>query len=453
MSPDPVAGAPAERPEPTKPPTADGPWWAPNFLADFIIRFYADQHVIVRSIVFVFFVLLMGFLILRASAGEYAVYGRIMQRTGPRSSTPVEGHEVGVNGRLFGTNSRGEYALVLGSARYAMLKLGQKPLAVEVIRAGRQVVESDTLRLQDGDYLQDIYLATDAPTPTGTEPFGRLATPPPGMLDWLVPPALAQASLGGDRLVFRGINLIRRPEAPRNLTPRLNLGGVMLDLVSGSTGQPAGSLPVVPGGIVSFGDRYLFAMSPLRAWTGEIEFQLGGGGFLQKTPMEALPVSSELPYGKPQVLHGHAGLEVEVRRLSPYDVVLYSKQDLGATDPLREDLTRAGLLVVDRPSPLGAQAQTNSLFGGRGVPFTVVQQIARIASARGVRLKQIRYGMALRSGRVREVQLGGDRSLEGAAAIPAARLERILTATSEEEFKAALRSAGPLSGFGIALTR
>src|SRR5712691_2711931 len=96
-----------------------------SFLEHFVIRYYTQQSAWVRGFTFLLFVLLLAYLIYQGVAGEYRASGYVYY-DGGGPKTPAKRCEVRVGLDFFGTNSKGQYSIILNALDYAQLLITGK---------------------------------------------------------------------------------------------------------------------------------------------------------------------------------------------------------------------------------------------------------------------------------------------------------------------------------------
>lgn len=410
-----------------------------TFLEKFVAKHYARQPRWVRTTVYLIFALLLALTSYRLVAGEYSVRGRILQQT-EGGFTPARMYEIQLGDRFFGTNSKGFYYLVLGPAEYYRL-LATRELELE-ISSDATIFPSQSVRFSRvRGQLADIKLG--AVGEVGWRGSG--SRPARSMLDLLAPPLWAQGVPGGDRLFLRSIRLTAAA-SPTEARLAFEANGRSQPLLSARTKGPAGLIPVVRGEAILFEAEYYFPLSgdPGAAPRGQVRLTAAPGKMftqaITRGYSESFQVAAIPPYGRALTVTGDRGSEMTLAPMSPYDVTMYEKEDLAAVrDRLKEDQTNRGFRVVEAHSPLSYRGQTNALFGGKSVPFTALQEVLRVARARGVRIKTIQYRLDLRSKNPYEIQLGGSAAFNQRPAIPATTVTAILAAKTEEEFQRLIR--------------
>ena len=117
---------------------------------------------------------------------------------------------------------------------------------------------------------------------------------------------------------------------------------------------------------------------------------------------------------------------------------MFDKVDLEPVkEQLRSDLSLQGFRMVEKRSPLGAYAETNALWAGKNIPFSVLQSVIELLTEHGIRIKRLCYQYNLRSGNPYEIQVGGSALHERTPARSDDEIQRMLSATTEAEFEAA----------------
>ena len=295
---------------------------------EFIDKYYMKQPKGLRSVTFGVFVFLFAYAFVKLVGGSVVFSGTVFEPNAAGQLQVAKNYDVraGVD-QLVGTNSKGEYHLILGNVQAAAL-LAEGALNVQVtdkdghLRGGRGGLRVGISRATMS--LDDLYL--DAEAPQAPRHAGR---------------ALVQ--LAGNRLFIRQVT-------------SKNGGSVTLRCVSGcgAAGQPlraslsggadAGPIRVVAGRTIAYDFDYYFdvpidsdgvdiASEPAaKSWFGKDEhFVLG------RAPGRLPEPGEELPFG------GTMGSRLVVLMLSPDDVVVYAKDDIAAKLPrLKAALRRLG---------------------------------------------------------------------------------------------------------------
>ena len=395
---------------------------------EFIDKYYMKQPQGLRSVTFGVFVFLFAYAFVKLVGGSVVFSGTVFEPNAAGQLQVAKNYDVraGVD-QLVGTNSKGEYHLILGNVQAAAL-LAEGALNVQVtdkdghLRGGRGGLRVGISRATMS--LDDLYLDAEAPTITqaGTR------------LELELFPVLHAAELAGNRLFIRQVT-------------SKNGGSVTLRCVSGcgAAGQPlraslsggadAGPIRVVAGRTIAYDFDYYFdvpidsdgvdiASEPAaKSWFGKDEhFVLG------RAPGRLPEPGEELPFG------GTMGSRLVVLMLSPDDVVVYAKDDIAAKLPrLKAALRRLGLGYVEQGAPLGETSETNALFVGTAVSAGNAQKALRVAQQLGVPIKTVRK-RELKSGNQHQIQLGGVGALKDAAPLSASVMQQLLAAKNETEF-------------------
>lgn len=418
-----------------------------TFLEQFISKHYLTQPLCVRTFTYVIFVMLLVFAIYRLTAGEFSIRGRILQKV-DHGYKPAKNYEVRVRDKFFGTNSRGFYYLIFTPSQYYKLMLSGK-LALE-ISTDETVFPPQTVDLQRFDQeLKDITFPLSQEVRQlherrefETPLLGRLITS-----TW----ALDAVELGDDRLFVTAVQL--KSNLPRTKEGELNfrVGKESLNLLAvQARGMPAGPIPIVSGETIFLGTDYYFKLpqSLAPSLLGQIKLSTKSGIFLKIffPYSETFRVSLSRKYGHIFTASGDKGSKVDLLLLSPYDVAIWQKQDLeDVKEELKSQFIQNGFRVLDKRSLLGYKAQTNALFGGKLVPFTILQKILNILTNQQVKIKTIQYQLNLKSGNPYEIQVAGSAAFNDKPQIPAEKLDQLKKASTEEEFKGILKEIQDLS--------
>jgi hypothetical protein len=397
---------------------------------EFIDKYYMKQPKPVRTATFIVFVFLFAYAFVKLIGGEVVFSGTMIEPSGPNQWSLAKNYDIsaGVD-RLVGTNSKGEYHLIVGNAE-AVALLARGTLKVRVtdkeghVRTGRdgKTVSVDRLSMSLEPLPLDPEPEPQTVAHTGSRPqFGLL-------------PVVHAAALAGNRLFIR------------QLTSK-NGGSVTLRCVNGCSvaGQPlrasraggadAGPIPVVAGRTIAYDFDYYFevpidsdgvdiAVAPVsKSWFGREEhFVLG------RSPGRLPEVGEELRYG------GTIGSRLVVLMLSPDDVIVYAKDDIAAKLPqLKSALRSAGLGYVEQSAPLGDTSQTNALFVGSAVSVENAQKALRVAQQLDIRVKTVRKRDP-KSTNQHQIQLSGVAALNGTSALAPSVTQQLLSAKSDREF-------------------
>jgi hypothetical protein len=412
-----------------------------NFLEKFILEHYSAQPPWVRTFTFVIFVLLLVYAIYRMVGGEFSLSGELHQPAQGGGSERASGYDVKLGQKRFGTNFDGAYYIVLGPRHYiSLMATGQltvdiwkektfiekRPLAFSRINQEFERIEVKLLQ-EGGVFVQPSQRHAHS---------GSAAS----LSDLLVIPAQADPVQGGDRLFVEVVEL--KPGLPsiKEGALELQVSRKVLKLRSARTREvTATPIPLVSGEKFVLETDYYFEIPPDLPSAPSGEIKLTAKGRLFSSYAETFEVSLDRNYGDRFSVPGDQKSQVSLLRLTPYDVMIYEKKDLiDQKDRLKAQFIQAGYRVVDFRSPLGYDAETNALFGGKKVPYQHLQKILAIVRNQGIKIKTVQYQLNLRSGNPYEIQLGGSAAFNNKNPLPDDLLRKLESATGEEEFKALL---------------
>jgi hypothetical protein len=424
-----------------------------TFLERFVSKNYAKQPLWVRTFVYLVFAILLAFALYRLVGGYYCIQGQVYEKVG-NVTKYAKNYDITVGKRKFGTNSLGQYYVILNPAEYYRLILsGNLPLRVH---KGEILCSKDTLKYDRMEQvLEDITLA-ETQEEGGQDAIGMensiemRASP----LDFLIPLAYAGNPERGDRLFITGIQLGEGAANVRMMTQSimktkecnlmLDFGGQTLELLTTQTGGTAsGPVPVMPGQSMYLGTDYYFDLS--RSIGGKIQGKMVMS--VEDKP-ENFNINMDGKYGEKFNVIGNLGSRVEMMILKPYDVVIWESRDiLSALGDMESVLTAKGYRVVTVPLSREAikqtgretSKQTNAVFGGNKVPFEALQDVIPVLKEHGVEVKAIRYGINLRSGNQYQIQVGNSAELNDKPPLPENDLRELIQVRSEEDFKSVLK--------------
>jgi hypothetical protein len=394
--------------------------WATTFLSEK----YEKQPKWLRTTVYMLFAGLVALAMYQGTLGEFSVQGRVLRKTADGSLRPVQGVEVRVGDKYFGTNSRGMYYMVLGPSEYLTLyssRMIQIDVSDSVNVYPRQTLSFTRMRKE----LQDITL--DNRVASAGVTLSEYSPPTPARDGFsLVQNAWAfkQDMPVVARLFVTGIRTTHGRQARIALR-----GGTSADLMSARFRSAAGSIPVAARERVVFGQDYYLPVTSARGLTQS--------SIVMTTPEaeETFPIRAEPAAGKEMTLKGDEGSELTLVRLSPYDVTIFVKDDIRARLPALKDALKANAFrIVEMPAPLGTAGQTNALFGGSGVPYGTMQQVLKTVIDARIALKTVRPGLRLATNNPYEIQIGGVSAINGSAALPQATLAKLMSAPNAAEF-------------------
>ena len=410
------------------------------FLEKFISKYYIKQPRVIRSFTYIIFVILLVYSIYRLVGGEFSVRGRILVSQSETVLRPAKNYDVQVGDKFFGTNSLGLYYLILNPMQYYKLVInGKIPLR---INKDENIFPIQVVTFRRfSQELEDMILTAqfDSLSPTSSQTGSS-------WLDLFVNSALAAPNdPAGNRLFITSIQLNSDIRGVKEVNPSILIDGQNFKLLATQMmGMPAGSIPVVAGKTVAFEDNYFFNIPENRNSSSPIAIKVTAeSGFFSKIFSSSYSEIFQLPtdqsLGEEYSLDGDRGSRLTVRLLSRYDIVLWQKRDLeNLKNQLKNEFIRKGFRVVEKRSPLGYRAETNAIFSGESVPFTVLQDILRVLYNRGVAVKAIRHKRNLRSRNPYEIQIGGLASYYDAPRLSNQVINQLLQAGTEIEFEAVL---------------
>lgn len=410
-----------------------------NWLERFISTNYAKQPVWVRTFTYLLFAILLFYGLSRLIGGEYSVRGRILQEINDKSGnevfSPANNYDVQVGDKLFGTNSRGFYYIILGSFQYYRLLLNGK--MIFRISKSENIFNPQQIRFDrlNGEF-EDIILTTR----NASERVRGSKEDDSSIMNFLIRSAFAEKkSEETDRLFVTAFELSAGHPGIKEGSLDARIDCKSFDLLSVQTrGLPAGEIPIYSGKKVVLGKDYYFNIKSLNSSTPlRIEFSTQSGSWWRvfSSYSETFKLDLDLQYGRKLSVTGDKGSKIELEFLSSYQVVMWEKLDLEEVmEELKSEFTESGFRVSVKHSPLGYKAQTNAIFGGSSVPFNKIQNVLRIAKNNQIDIKTIEYKLNLRSGNPYEIQLGGFRVYDSAPPISNDKIEELLNAPSESEF-------------------
>jgi len=405
-----------------------------NFLEQFISKHYLKQPKSVRTVTFVLFTLLFVYSTYRLIGGEFTVNGRMLQKV-EGGFKPAKNYDVQVGDKFFGTNSRGFYYIVLSPQQYYRVVMkGELTLGITKDEIIFPSVRANFQRLDQA--FEDISLP---PLQQVSQLRGQEKLEDQEF-DFLVTPAWANPVQGGDRLFIQAVEMKPGLSWIKEGAFEFQFNNNIQKLtVAQAREGPAGLIPLVSGEKVLLGTDYHFKL-PERlpsALSGKITLSASKGYF--SSYAETFRVPSNQTYGVSFTALGDQGSKLQLLLLLPYDLKTFDKKDVAhVKDKLASEFAQKGFRVLELRSPLGYEAQTNALFGGKQVPFTALQAVLRILAKHMIKIKTVQYRLDLKSGNPYEIQLGSSAAFDQAPPIPANRLQRLLTASTGEQFKGGL---------------
>ena len=171
---------------------------------------------------------------------------------------------------------------------------------------------------------------------------------------------------------------------------------------------------------------------------GQIRLTAPASGFFQLSNYsEDFALPDHQAIGQALQLKGSRGSTLTVSVVFTQAVKLYREADWAAKkDAMEADFLKQGFTVRWADPPLGALAETNSLWTGLEVPFDVVQRLLRVAVTQQIPLKKIQYRYEFQSSKnPTEIQLGSSKACANASPIPSEALEQAIAAPGEGEFQ------------------
>ncbi|HLW75769.1 MAG TPA: hypothetical protein VKS01_02270, partial [Bryobacteraceae bacterium] len=212
--------------------------------------------------------------------------------------------------------------------------------------------------------------------------------------------------------------------------------------------DPSGAVTVVPGRTVSYNEDHYFSLDSAPAGAmplaGAIKIS-SKRGWLLSDYTENFPLPGKAGYGETFDAAGSNGSHIRLRLIYPWAVQIYDRADIpGGAPALKQALLDHGFDSLATPAPLGASSDTNALWTGTAVPFTAVQAIVGVLRDQGVHLKKVEYHYSFeKSPEPNKIELGGSKATAAAPDIAPDRIAKIVSATSEADFKAALVCCEP----------
>lgn len=404
-----------------------------NFLENFIARHYQGQPPSVRVATFIAFVCLFVYGFLRLVGSDAVIGGTAFEPEQHGRRRPARNYDIRVGQKLVGTNSKGEFHVLLSSPEYFKL-LVSRQLHLSVADKEGTLLGEYPVPIQLVPFmLQDLRLKPD-------EPIVSTNVASPSLISQIFAPVLHAAvpPRKRDLRLFVKELMVQADLRSVRLTCRCAAGEQAL-FSTRVAGREAGPVPVIKGERVLYDYDYFFDVPsnqlPNPQWA--ISLVQEDKYFLPYE--EKFSFSKPMAVGREVLLSGDRGGRLTALLLSPYDVVLYDKRDLEAASPaLMQDLVLKGFTVSRKPSPLGDGSQTNAVFAGAAVPYQAMQMLLETLSARGVALKTIGFQRHLKSDNPYEIQIGGLKALDGVEPLPADTLKKLITAPNESAFRSAL---------------
>ena len=390
----------------------------------------------VRTFTYLIFAILLVVALYRLIGGEFSVRGRVLQQA-IGGFKPAKNHDVRIRDKFFGTSSRGIYYVILSPSQYYKL-MAEGNLTLGISK-GEEIFPPRTATFNRFDQeFEDIIL------PRGLK-VGHLGKPSEfelSLSNFLTNAAWAGDPIqANDRLFVTALQL--KPNLPRmkegELKFRVSKDSLKLSAVQ-TRGLPAGLVPLISGKRILLETDYYFKIPQNLTFSSSDQIKLSTKGRIFSTYSETFAVSKKPKYGEIFTSIGEKGSKMDLLLLSAYDVVIWRKKDLEDVEQeLESQFFRNGFRVVKKRSPLGYKAQTNALFGGNSVPFTILQRTLGILTDQQIKIKTIQYQSNLRSGNPYEIQVGGFYALNYEPEIPVDKLKQLKGASTEEEFKRVLK--------------
>lgn len=407
-----------------------------SFIETFISKYYMKQPQWVRTFTFVIFVLLLCFTISRLIGGEYNVRGRILHET-ENGLKPAKNYDIRVGDKYFGTNSRGLYYIILNPTQYYRLMLkGNLKLGLS---KDEDIFNPKTLRyLRLDDEFEDwklLRVQEIAQLHKNEESEIELS-------DVFIPLAHAlDVKENYNRLFVTSLQLQSNLSDIKEGRLEFLFNGNSSKLLDAQTSRmPAGLIPIVSGEKIFLETNYYLNIPQGLKSSDIVKINLSAKkrGFLKQfspSYSELFKVGINPNYGIPFSSIGNNGSEINLLLLSMYDLVTWEKEDLeGVIEKIEHSFRQNGFRMVKKHSPLGYKAQTNSIFGGKSVPFTIIQKVLDIVSKNQIKIKAILYKRVLRSGNPYEIQLGGYSVYDDAPPLTDEKINQLLRASTEKEF-------------------
>lgn len=407
-----------------------------SWLEKFLSKYYMNQPKWLRTIVYLMLALLLVYSFYRIIGGEFSVRGSILLQETQERYKPVKSFDVQVGDKNFGTNSLGLYYIILGPTEYGKLMI-QGELSTTLINKDEETFFLRTLKFSRFNQEFDRLILSEKKA----NPLRKNNELGKTFLDSIVSSANAAVwKQEGDRLFITEIKLSSKLPNVKEVTFDLHYKNSSFELLSSQTGgMPAGKIPVISGKTVDLEKSYFFNV-PQNMDTSNskiINISLSRGNFLTQLASggEDFEISVPQDYGSPFKALGDRGSQITLMLLSKYDVIIWKKYDLeNILKELETVLTNNGFRVVEKLPPLGYKSQTNAIFGGKSVPYTIIQTILGVLHNKQISIKTIQYKLDLRSGNPNEIQIGGSARFDNAPPIRYEKIIKLLNAQSEKEF-------------------
>lgn len=429
-----------------------------TFIERFISTYYMRQPRWLRSLVFLFFVLLFIYSVLEIVNGKHTLDTTIgvklsqeellskkalLPATSREATRPAPpGYAVLFDEREYGTNSHGWLRLDLDTAEYAAVlatgRLGIKVLAPDVGMVDYDI-SFDRMSLK----LQPIILAPPAPVGSelGPERERRSAAVPASI--WGPSAAFAdEITSTPDRLFIRSITLGKQAHDVQDLSMEFEAAGRVSSLKGFLTDQnrSVGSLPLFGGSSVY--DYVWFLEVPTGTRSGKVIVKSRGGWL--RTDYEEEFSFAVGDYGVPVAVKGTRESTLVLQRMLPYDVVLFER--LGTADlsaKVGPELNKLGFVVRVNSGSSKVPGEYNVLYAGSEVPFQAVQKAVQRINDLGVRLRYLQYNLKLKSPTQNQIQVGSNIKFRCLEPLSNTAIQRLSGAKSENDFIHTIEESAP----------
>jgi hypothetical protein len=397
-----------------------------KFLEDQIDKLRTTAPEWVRAIVYFMFSAAFVVIVFRVTAGEYIVAGHIDVISSDGSVQQAVGYEVAANHVYYGVNSNGDFFAVLSLRKFlSVLWFGE--FETQVIHDHISQVHIFEYGRWDGDFHNSpVKIDT---TFTTDDRDGRSSTPKSDFLALLPEAYAAQPPMTMDRLVVDSVRLGELTDTAKvHLTAYYGSFKARLQYV-GSDAE----LSMSGNRIRQLGNDYYFVVPGQSAGLINV-LDSGYLGFHSVSEQFSVPPGKH-SYNKRFKLHSKEGGEIWVRWMTPYDLVLFSRNDIAARlSAITADLQRIGINVVLADAPLGDAFKTNVLFLGRSIPLSVAQSIIAILTRHQVPLAVVRRNVAFKKGTDLQIEVGAQQDLQGVPPLNASQIDKLLAAKTDMEF-------------------
>jgi hypothetical protein len=416
-----------------------------TFIGNFIDRYFLKQRPWVQTSTFLVFVALFVYGFTNILTGKYVLKGNLWvhepasecpQHDGP-CSLHAKFYELKWGTQDFVTNSKGEYFVTMGFLEYVgAVATGHHDITFikdEALICSRSV----GIDRMAGEFRDETLSLTPTDASVTLPQFEHNSFS-------IIPEVYAAATISGMyRLLVEGVRL--NPGLSKsdvNLT--LLLDGRSVELQDHSASNfPAGEIPVTPEQNLDLGSSFFFSLPgntlPMH---GSVKLTGSASGFLQYFSKyeEEFPLPASQLLGSPFQVQGSKGSTISLRIILSQDVKLFRKSSLmDKKDDVETNLRDQGFLTKWAEPPLGTQTETNTLWTGPDVPFTVVQRLLKVAASEDIGLKKIQYQYHFQSSNnPSEIQFGHSAACKNSPTISAEALQRAIAAPSGDTFKSAI---------------